>query len=97
MSGTRPVSVAVVGSRTEAELIVGMLRDHGLTAEVSADDVARLDLALQAQGVRVLVAAQDATAALQLLADDDGDEGESRPPLNRFQRWVVRRLGGGQR
>ncbi len=93
MRGTRPVSVAVVGSRTEAELIVGMLRDHGLRAEVSADDVARLDLALQAQGVRVLVDPQDATAALQLL-DDDGDEDESRQQLNRFQRWVVRLLGG---
>ena len=68
---------------------------HGLSAEVSADDVARLDLALQAQGVRVLVAAQDATAALQLL-DDGGDdaEGAGAPPLNRFQRWIVRYLGG---
>jgi hypothetical protein len=95
VSGTRPVPIAVVGSGTEAELIVGMLRDHGLTAVVSADDVARLDLALQAQGVRVLVAPQDATAALQLLSDGDDDEGEGRPALNRFQRWVVRRLGGG--
>jgi hypothetical protein len=90
------VSIAVVGSRTEAELIVGMLRDHGLAAEVSADDVARLDLALQAQGVRILVAVRDATAALQLLGDDSDDEGGNPPPMNRFQRWLVRRLGGGE-
>jgi hypothetical protein len=32
------VSVAVVASRIEAELIVGMLRSHGLRAAVSADD-----------------------------------------------------------
>jgi hypothetical protein len=93
VSGTRPVSIAVVGSRTEAELIVGMLRDHGLTAEVSADDVARLDLALQAQGVRVLVDPQYATAALQLLNGGD-DEGRRPESLNRFQRWIVRYLGG---
>ena len=33
------VPVADVTSRTEAELIVGMLRSHGLRAAVSADDV----------------------------------------------------------
>ena len=32
------VSVADVTSRAEAELIVGMLRSHGLSAAVSADD-----------------------------------------------------------
>ncbi len=32
------VPVAVVASRTEAELIVGLLRSHGLSAAVSADD-----------------------------------------------------------
>jgi hypothetical protein len=94
VNGSRPVSIAVVGSRTEAELMVGMLRDHGLTAEVSADDVARLDLALAAQGVRVLVAAEDATAALQLLDGGDDDEGGRPASLNRFQRWIVRYLGG---
>ena len=31
------VSVAVVGSRTEAELIVGMLRSYGVGAVVAAD------------------------------------------------------------
>jgi len=92
VSRQRLVSVAVVGSRTEAELIVGMLRDHGLDAMVSADDLARLDLALQAQGVRVLVAPDEATAAM-LLLDRAADE-TAPPKLNRAQRWLVRLLGG---
>jgi hypothetical protein len=38
--GGATVSVAVVASRTEAELIVAMLRSHGVSAVVSADDAA---------------------------------------------------------
>ena len=53
------VSVAVVASRTEAELIVGMLRSHGLRAAVSADDVGGQHPHLQLHGVRVLVAPSD--------------------------------------
>ena len=67
-----PVCVAVVASRIEAELIVGMLRSHGLKAAVTADDVAGLGPELQArQGVRVLVGASDEAAARELLADVD--------------------------
>jgi hypothetical protein len=62
------VPVAVVASRTEAELIVGMLRSNGLTAAVSADDAGGQDPQLQIQGVRVLVAASDEASARQLLA-----------------------------
>jgi hypothetical protein len=61
------VPVAVVTSRTEAELIVGMLRNHDLTAAVSADDAGGQEPALQAQGVRVLVAPSDEAAARRLL------------------------------
>jgi hypothetical protein len=50
------VSVAVVASRTEAELIVGLLRSHGVSAAVSADDAGGQYPQLQAEGVRVLVA-----------------------------------------
>jgi hypothetical protein len=50
------VSVAVVASRTEAELIVGMLRSHGVRAAVSADDAAGQYPQMQIEGVRVLVA-----------------------------------------
>ena len=65
------VPVAVVASRTEAELIVGMLRSNGLRAAVSADDAGGVEPQLQLQGVRVLVAASDEAAARQLLAEAD--------------------------
>jgi Putative prokaryotic signal transducing protein len=63
------VSVAVVASRTEAELIVGMLRSNGLRAAVAADDAGGQEPQLQLQGVRVLVASSDEAAARQLLAE----------------------------
>jgi hypothetical protein len=65
------VSVAVVTSRTEAELIVGMLRSHGLIAAVSADDAGGQEPQLQIQGVRVLVVPSDEAAARRLLAAAD--------------------------
>ena len=63
------VPVAVVASRTEAELIVGMLRSNGLRAAVSADDAGGQEPQLQVQGVRVLVAPSDEASARQLLAE----------------------------
>ncbi|HEU4490165.1 MAG TPA: DUF2007 domain-containing protein [Jiangellales bacterium] len=71
------VSVAVVTSRTEAELIVGMLRSHGLRAAVVADDAGGQYPQLQMEGVRVLVAASDEASARRLLAaaDDAGPVG----------------------
>jgi len=66
------VPVAVVPSRTEAELIVGMLRNNDLTAAVSADDAGGQYPALQTEGVRVLVAPSDEAAARRLLAAADG-------------------------
>jgi hypothetical protein len=48
------VPVAVVASRTEAELIVGLLRSHGLSAAVSADDAAGQYPQMQIEGVRAL-------------------------------------------
>ena len=63
------VPVAVVASRTEAELIVGMLRSNGLRAAVSADDAGGAEPQLQLQGVRVLVASADEAAARLLLAE----------------------------
>jgi hypothetical protein len=65
------VPVAVVASRTEADLIVGLLRSNGLRAAVSADDAAGLEPQLQLQGVRVLVAPSDEASARRLLADAD--------------------------
>jgi hypothetical protein len=66
--GGATVPVAVVTTRTEAELIVGMLRNNDLTAAVSADDAGGQEPALQAQGVRVLVAPSDEASARRLLA-----------------------------
>lgn len=85
-----PVSVAVLGSRVEAELLVGMLRNNGIQATMSADDAGGVDPALEAQGVRVLVPGAQAAKARRLV---DGRTGrDSR--LNGVQRWIVRLLGG---
>ena len=62
------VPVAIVTSRTEAELIAGMLRNNDLTAAVSADDAGGQEPQLQLQGVRVLVAPSDEASARQLIA-----------------------------
>ena len=61
------VPVAVVTSRAEAELIVGMLRNNGLRAAVSADDAGGEEPQLQPQGVRVLVAPSDEAPARRLI------------------------------
>jgi predicted Fe-Mo cluster-binding NifX family protein len=66
------VTVAVVPSRTEAELIVGLLRNNDVRAVVSADDAGGQEPALQTQGVRVLVAPSDEASARRLLAAVDG-------------------------
>ena len=65
------VSVEVVGSRTEAELIVGMLRSYGVSAVVAADDAGGQYPQMQIDGVRVLVAPADEASARRLLAADD--------------------------
>jgi hypothetical protein len=71
------VSVAVVASRTEAELIVGMLRSNGLRAAVAADDAGGQEPQLQLQGVRVLVAPSDEAEARQLLAEAEAGAEET--------------------
>ena len=57
------VSVVVVTNRIEAELIVGLLRSHGLRAAVAADDAGQ-EPQLQLQGVRVLVAPSGEASAV---------------------------------
>jgi Putative prokaryotic signal transducing protein len=72
-----PVTVAVVASRTEADLIVGMLASNGVRAAVSADDAGGQEPQLQLDGVRVLVASDDEGVARQLLAEAEaGDSSE---------------------
>ena len=64
--------VAVVAGRTEAELIVGMLRSNGVRAVVSADDAGGQYSPLQlGGGVRVLVSRSDEASARQLIAADN--------------------------
>jgi len=67
--GSSPVTVAVVASRTEADLIVGMLASNGVRAAVSADDAGGQEPQLQLDGVRVLVNPADEAVARQLLAE----------------------------
>jgi hypothetical protein len=61
------VAVAVVSSRIEAELAVGLLQSHGVEAIYSADDVGGQEPQLQMLGVRVLVAPSDEAEARQIL------------------------------
>jgi hypothetical protein len=75
MTESAPVPVAVVTSRTAAELIVGLLRSNGLRAAVSADDAGGQEPQLQLQGVRVLVDPADEAAARRLLAAVDDPAG----------------------
>jgi hypothetical protein len=63
--------LAVVGSRMEAELIVGMLRSHGLRAVLVADDAGGQYPQLQMEGIRVLVDPSDEASARRLLAAAD--------------------------
>jgi hypothetical protein len=62
-----PVSVAVVASRTEAEIVAGLLRSNGLKVGVTADDVGGQEPQLQLQGVHVMVAPADEAAARRIL------------------------------
>ena len=66
---TASVPVAVVPSRIEAELIVGMLRSNGVRAVLSADDAGGQYSPLQlGGGVRVLVSRSDEASARRLIA-----------------------------
>jgi hypothetical protein len=64
------VIVTVVTSRTEAELIVGMLRSGGLRAAIPAHGFGARNL--QPRGVPVLVAPDDEEAAREFLATVEG-------------------------
>ena len=76
MDGT-PVTVSVVASRTEADLIVGLLASNGVRAAVSADDAGGQEPQLQLDGVRVLVAPADEALARRLLAEAQAEAEDS--------------------
>ena len=68
--GVTNVPVAVVNSRTEAELIVGLLESNGVRAFLLADDAGGQEPQWQLSGgVRVLVASSDEAEARQVLDD----------------------------
>lgn len=67
-----PVSVAVVSSRIEAELIVGLLRSHGVRAAAVTDDAGGQEPQWQLNGVQVLVPVSDEETARLILATGDG-------------------------
>jgi hypothetical protein len=69
------VSVAVVSSRIEAELIVGLLRSHGLRAAAVTDDAGGQEPQWQLNGVHVLVPVSDEHTARELLANVDDEVG----------------------
>lgn len=82
--GDAVVSVAVVPSRIEAELVVGLLRSQGLKAGYSADDAGGQEPQLQLQGVHVVVASSDEAQARQILAEAEAgfDAGDSDGPVS---------------
>jgi hypothetical protein len=86
------VPVAVVTSRTEAELIVGMLRNNDLRAAVFADDAGGTQPELQVQGVRVLVAPADEAQARRLLAAANETPPQT-PQGGAFRRWISAHFG----
>ena len=62
------VSVAVVNSRIEAEVIAGLLRSNGIKVGINADDAGAQEPQLQLQGVHIFVAPEDEAEARRLLA-----------------------------
>jgi putative signal transducing protein len=70
------VTVAVVASRTEADLVVGLLASNGVRAAVSADDAGGQQPQLQLDGVRVLVAPDDEDLARRVIAEAQADNSE---------------------
>ena len=81
MDDTSVAVVAVVPSRTEAEVAAGLLRSHGLRAAVTADDAGGQEPQWQIEGVRVLVARADEAKARRLL-DSAVPAVESPAPLS---------------
>lgn len=68
------MTVAVVASRSEADLIVGLLASNGVRAAVSADDAGGQQPQLQLDGVRVLVAPDEEDLARRLIAEAQASE-----------------------
>jgi len=61
------VTVAVVSSRAEADLIAGLLASHGVRAVVLTDDAGGQEPQWQLEGVRVVVGRADGPLARRLI------------------------------
>jgi hypothetical protein len=71
----RAIPIASVANRSEAELVVGLLRSEGIAASISADDAGGAYPFELSGGARVLVAEGDAEAALEVLARGGSEHG----------------------
>ena len=83
----------VVGSRIEAELIVGRLKSSGVSTLISVDDEGGMNLALQPGRVRILVLQEDADKARRAMSEFNSENKPTREPT-RFQKWLWKILGG---
>lgn len=83
----------VVGSRIEAELIVGRLKSSGVSAFISADDEGGMNLALQPGRVRILVLQEHADKARRTISEFNSENKPTNEPT-RFHKWLWKMLGG---
>ena len=71
--GSRTVSIGSFATRTEAEIVVGLLDSAGIAASIRADDAGGASPFDFSGGAHVLVDESDAEAASQLVADGTGE------------------------
>jgi hypothetical protein len=72
LSGRR-VPVATFGTRSEAEIVQGLLASAGIDASVSADDAGGAYPFVLSGGAQLLVDEDDVEAASEVLAGDTDD------------------------
>jgi len=65
----RLITIGTFGTRTEAELVQGLLASAGIDAAIRADDAGGAYPFLLSGGAQVLVDEGDATAASEILAN----------------------------
>ena len=63
------ITIGTFGTRTEAEIVQGLLASAGIDASISADDAGGAYPFVPSGGAQVLVDESDATAASEILAN----------------------------
>jgi hypothetical protein len=71
----RTIPIGSFATRSEAEIVVGLLASEGITASISADDAGGAYPFELSGGARVLVDESDADAAREVLARGRSDDG----------------------